>query len=201
MRRRRIVALLGVLLIGASGCSASIELGNSTTGMPRCPLEQSATPDHVSSALVLVAQSVPTASRLPCVRALAVGWTFQRLNARSDRAQFFLNSDREGSHAVSVTLTRSCDVTGAAEVASDEPGTRRYERSDTSTSRLRADQYYRYDGGCTTYHLNLKNKTGAEPMQAISDMLRLVDRELLRQYVHHYSGGRFELDAAHRPGT
>jgi hypothetical protein len=201
MKRLQVIALMSVLLTGAGGCSGSIELGSSTAGMPRCPVQQTATPDHVSSALLLVAQSVPTASRLSCVRALAVGWTFQRLDARSDRARFFLDSDREGSHAVTVTVARSCDVTGAAEVTSDQPGTHRFERGGAATSRFRADRYYVYDGGCATYHLNLKNKTGAEPMQAVSNMLQLVDRDLLRRYVHHYSDGRFELDAQHRPGS
>jgi hypothetical protein len=201
MKRRRLMVLMGVLLTGASGCSGSIELGSSAVGMPRCPVQQTATPDHVSSALLLLAQSVPTAARLPCVRALAVGWTFQRLNARSAQTRFFLDSDREGSHAVTVTLARSCDVTGAAEVTSDQPGTQRFEREQPGTSRFRADRYYVYRGGCVRYQLNLRNRADAESMRAISDMLQLVDRELLRRYVHQYSDGRFELDAKHRPGS
>jgi hypothetical protein len=201
MKRRAPAALSCLLLATASGCSGSFELGSSTVGMPQCPAAQEQTPTRVSSALLLVAQAVPTASMLPCVHALAVGWTFHRLDARTNRALFWLDSDREGTRAVTVTLARECDSSGAAEVTTDESGTQLYERGDRAGSGYRGDRYYVYDGGCVTYHLNLGGKTGAQPVQEVSQMLQFVDRNLLRRYVHRYSGGRFELDSPQRNGS
>ncbi|MDQ1721518.1 MAG: hypothetical protein QOI26_1252 [Pseudonocardiales bacterium] len=200
MKRQGVLALSSLPLMAVSGCSGSFEIGRSAMGMPQCPAQQEQTPGDLSSALLLVAQSVPTATRLPCVRALAAGWTFRRLDARTNRARFTLDSDREGASAVTVTLERNCDVSAAAEVASDEAGTHRFDRVASPSSGYRGDRFYVYDGGCVTYHLNLGGKTGAEPVQAISEMLQFVDRDVLRRYVHHYSDGRFELDAAPASG-
>jgi len=199
MTRRGVAALAGLALMAASGCSGSFEVGSSTVGMPQCPAQQERAPE-VNTALLLVAQSVPTATRLPCVRALDVGWTFQRLDARTDRARFSLDSDRNGVKAVTVTLERECDVSAAVEVTSDEAGTHRFDHSASPTAGYRGDRFYVYDGGCVTYHFKLGGKTGAESVPAISEMLQFVDREVLRRYVRDYSDGRFELDAAPRAG-
>lgn len=79
---------------------------------------------------------MPTAAVLPCIDALPVGWSFDAMDVVDGRTRLFLDSDRAGFHAVDVTLTESCDVEGATEVPTDEPGTKRRERI-----ALRQDRY------------------------------------------------------------
>ena len=76
-------ALLAVLTLGApaalTGCASSGD------AMPRCtdPLR-----------LAIVAQSVPSASYLPCIRDLPPGWTTSNFAPAQDGTRFLLNSDR-----------------------------------------------------------------------------------------------------------
>lgn len=201
MKRHAVAALSCLLLASVSGCVGSIKIGSSTLGMPQCPATREQTPGHVSSALLLIAQAVPTASMVPCVHALAAGWTFNHLDARSNKAQFWLDSDRAGVNAVTVTLARDCDSAGAAELTSYESGILLFERSNPAGSGYHGDRYYVYDGGCVTYHLDLGGNAGSQAMPEISEMLQFVDRDVLRRYVHRYSGGRFELDASNDSGS
>ena len=54
-----------------------------------------------------MAQSVPTATWVPCIRtALPLGWNFHHLDARNGVARFWLDSDRDGQQAVEVRLDR-----------------------------------------------------------------------------------------------
>ena len=82
---------------------------------------------------VLLAQSVPSATQLPCVSEFPAGWTFGGSDISSDLSRFWLDSDRGGIHAVEVSLRRSCDTTGAVEErpAPDEAGTRVFVRPDS----------------------------------------------------------------------
>ena len=102
-----------------TGCSAG--------GSGRTPLCTN-TDDGV---FVLLAQSVPSATQLPCVSEFPVGWTFGGSDISSGLARFWLDSDRGGIHAVEVSLRRSCDTTGAVEEqpAPDEVGTQRLRQA------------------------------------------------------------------------
>ena len=49
--------------------------------------------------VILMAQSVPTATWVPCIsNALPLGWQFHHLDARNGVARFWLDSDRDGQH-------------------------------------------------------------------------------------------------------
>ena len=117
------------------------------TREPRCERE--------GDELILLAQAVPTAALLPCVEVLPVGWSFAALDIVDGRARMFLDSDRAGFHAVDVRLARSCDLDGATEVPTDEPGTRRYERVTIRPNRYVGARHYVFGGGCVTYEFDL----------------------------------------------
>jgi hypothetical protein len=85
--------------------------------------------------LWLAAQSVPSAALVPCVRSLPEGWTRGAANVRNGWTRFTLDHDRLGRPAVVVRLTAHCDITGATPTPSDQPGTRRYARTDAGHSR------------------------------------------------------------------
>jgi hypothetical protein len=171
--------LVTCLAMALSGCGAGNIKVQTNIGLPACP----ATPGDMSRSVVLMAQSVPTAGWLPCVRALPVGWTFADVHARDGSAYFALDSDREGAAAARIAVSKTCDVGGATEIPSEQSGMRRYERVTVA------------DGGCITYGFRLNGSTHAEPITAVTSALGFVDRASVRRYVHDHFGG-LELDGA-----
>ena len=126
------------------------------TLVPACSSSQpfrQASCDIADTGLVLAAQSVPSATLLPCIESLPIGWTFGGTDVRNGLDRFWLDSDRAGIHAVEVSLTRSCNVSSAVEVAPapDEAGTKRYEQPISLPPYFEADRYYTFPGGCVTY--------------------------------------------------
>jgi hypothetical protein len=116
-----------------------------------------------SKEMILMAQAVPSATAIPCIANLPAGWSMGHLNVSRNRASFGLNSDRGGDRALEATLQppERCSVAGATEVASDEPGMRRYERVERLPPHLRSTRYYLFDGGCVTYAFALDGPTTA----------------------------------------
>jgi tRNA A-37 threonylcarbamoyl transferase component Bud32/membrane-associated phospholipid phosphatase len=105
--------------------------------------------------LVLEAQSVPSASLVPCVEALPEGWSFHRALVRDGSSRLTLHSDRPGERLVEVTLTRRCDVSEAIGTPSDHDGTRRYDRADIRAGRYSETRYYVFPGGCVSQRFRL----------------------------------------------
>lgn len=143
-RRRASLVVVGLVLATAlSGC------GSDAHSTPMCSLDEN------FNALVLEAQAVPTADRVPCIRSLPAGWSVFSSDTESGRARFALSSDRAGSRALQVTFTATCDTSGATEISSDQRGTRRFERIDVVTPGFKGTRYYRFPGGCTAYRFEL----------------------------------------------
>src|SRR5512132_1710488 len=94
--------------------------------------------------LWLMAQSVPSASLVPCVQLLPVGWQVTRVTVNNGRSVITLNHDGAGTAAMRVELpaAAACDLTGAREVSSELRGARRYVLAD------RAGRVYKFPGGC-----------------------------------------------------
>jgi membrane-associated phospholipid phosphatase/tRNA A-37 threonylcarbamoyl transferase component Bud32 len=121
----------------------------------------------------LMAQSVPSATRLPCVRSLPVGWVVASTSVASGRATFMLEFDVGLGQPpgpdelallspVTVTLTATCPPPGA----------------DTTILRV--------DGGCVTYRTSISEDDGLVPSFDADgglsfvervDLVALVDRE------------------------
>jgi len=189
-RRGGLVAVFGCFLLLSTGCMSNVQIGT-PSGEPDC-----ASPEgQVSDAVVLVAQSVPSAQLLPCLRALPVGWIFHMLDAQRGRTQVLLSSgDRDGEHKLTLVLAGSCDVTGAREVPSDQPNTRRYDRVTRVAPGYLADRYYVFAGGCVTHRFDLRGRAGAEAAAAISAGLGFVSRSTVAAAVSERSHGRLTLD-------
>ncbi len=140
---------LAPLLATAAGC------GTITQRMaPTCVARGADT-------LLLMAQSVPTASLVPCIAGYPAGWHFTSVDVRNGRSVFVLDSDRAGTSALRVGFSGRCDVSGATEIPTDEPGTRRFERILSVQDGFRAVRSYQFDGGCATYRLNFRNRSQA----------------------------------------
>ena len=106
-----------------------------------------------TAGLILMAQSVPSATYGPCIEEFPAGWSFGGAEIRSGRGEFWLDSDRAGLRAVTVVLTRRCDVSKAVEVppAADEVGMKRYEEPRALPPSFSGNRYYVFPGGCVTY--------------------------------------------------
>jgi hypothetical protein len=117
------------------------------------------------------------------------------MNAARGETRIALDFGRDNSNALTITFTRDCDVGDAARMASDQPNTLRYERTQHSTSDYRAERYYLFPGGCVADKFDLHGTTSREPIDTISRALGFVTRSSLRRYVSEYSDGRLHLDA------
>lgn len=131
--------------------------------------------------LVLMAQSVPQARLVPCIANLPAGWTFETIDIRKGHSFFALDSDRAGDRALRVTLRPSCDVSGATEIATDEPGTRRFERVESVLRAYRGVRTYEFPGGCVTYRFDFRRR-GLALVNEVSLAIGFVTRqEVARQ--------------------
>jgi hypothetical protein len=194
MSSLRTMVCCTAVLAALSACDASVNIGGPPTGGSKCPGRHAAIDDPVSQSLVLTAQSVPTAALLPCLYPLPAGWTFHEMQAQKGKTRIVLDFGRAADRALTVTLTRNCDVRGAARTNSDHAGARRYDRHETGTSGYRGERYYLFSGGCVAYRFALTGEAGAEPIATISRGVGLVDRSVVRRWVHHESDGKIELD-------
>jgi len=150
-----------------------------------------------SNAVVLMAQSVPSATWVPCLRtALPLGWDFEHLDARNGVARFWLNSDRDGDLAIEVRLEKSCVTSGTTEVPSDRDGMKRLERITRTTPEFEGKRYYVFDGGCITFVFRLGGDSDnrGEPLALATQAVGAVSRADLLRQVHDDSDGRLSLD-------
>jgi hypothetical protein len=187
---RAAVPLLALLLgLGLTGCSSD---NTATIVEPSCAEGQHGA---ASNAVVLMAQSVPSATWVPCLRtALPLGWSFHHLDARNGGARFWLDSDRDGAQAIEVRLDDSCSTTGATEIPSDREEMRRYERITRTTPDFAGKRYYVFDGGCITFAFHLSGDSRGEPLALATQAVGAVRRADLVAQVHEESGGRLSLD-------
>jgi tRNA A-37 threonylcarbamoyl transferase component Bud32 len=146
--------------------------------------------------LWLQAQSVPTASLVPCLDTLPAGWTFDSANVRNGWSTFILDHDRVGGQALVVRLTATCDLSGTIERSTRQPGTRRYERPQPSAAGPGAAWYTVFPGGCVTAQLH--PAAGIHPgfAEEVSSTLSFITRGGLDQELARRSNGRLHLDPA-----
>jgi membrane-associated phospholipid phosphatase len=112
--------------------------------------------------MILSAQAVPSAAMLPCVSALPSGWSIGGADIASGKTSLRLDSDRAGTGAITVTLTAACDTSGAQQVPSDQPGTRRFEHPQSLAPQFSSLRFYTFPGGCVTYWFSFT--PGASPV-------------------------------------
>jgi hypothetical protein len=142
--------------------------------------------------MILMAQSVPAATSVPCVATLPSGWSLGGLRVRKGESAFWLNSDRGGTHAVEATLrpAAACAVGGATEVPSDEVGMRRFEQPLALPPRLRTTRTYLFEGGCVTYDFDIEGQAVAALVFDADSALAFQPRTVLVEKVKEDSGLR-----------
>lgn len=166
MSRYRVLVLLALL----SGCAA-----RSFVIAPACEPNQR---------LAVVAQSVPTASAVPCVAQMPAGWSAGGVVVRSGRTTFWLNSDRAGDGAVQVRLSERCD----APLPPGHPVGERLADRSIVADRVHIRWTHRLERGCVTTRLNLP-RSGASALEAeAAGAISFYERDQLRADIHTRSG-------------
>src|SRR6266511_1376231 len=144
--------------------------------------------------LWLEAQSVPSASLLPCVESRLVGWTVAEVAVNDGRSVVILDHDRAGAGAVVARLAAACDPAGAVEVPSPELGVRRFVRVERLAGAFSATWYDRFPGGCVTYRLHSTTDPTGQFANEAPSLLGFTTRDALRQALDARSDGRLRLD-------
>ena len=162
-----------------------------------CGLTQSVAPlCETESTLVLMAQSTPTATLLPCLDELPDGWQLGEMDIDSESARFWLDSDRGGEDAVAVVLEEQCDP-GDAELESDAGAEiERYAAARTTPDAYTADWYDRFGGGCVHYVVDVRSQAWPQLVEEIDRALTFVSREDLAQRVRDATRGGIDLGPA-----
>jgi hypothetical protein len=126
---------------------------------------------------------------VPCAAALPSGWQVgDGADIVSGHARFWLNSSQAGSHAVTVTLSAACDVYGARQVRSDQPGTRRFDRALSQRRRFTELRFYTFPGGCVTYQLTFAPGASSLLVADVNGAVGFVPRARLVDYIRNTEG-------------
>jgi hypothetical protein len=104
--------------------------------------------------MILAAQAVPSATLVPCVAALPSGWRAGGADIVSGQARFWVNSGQAGARPVTISLSATCNLSGAHQVPSDRTGTRRFDRALSRRPQVVDLRFYNFPGGCITYQFN-----------------------------------------------
>jgi hypothetical protein len=184
--RRGLPALLAAWLL--SGCGQPMVLGEDSLAC------RDGDENHPANGVVLMAQSVPSAAWVPCLEVMPLGWDLAGLEADESSARFWLDSDRDGVHALEVALTSSCDTVEATEIPSEREGMRRWERVTQVTPQYVGTRHYVFDGGCVNVHFRLSGENRSEPLGVATQGVGAVTREQVRAAVRDQTDGRLELD-------
>jgi hypothetical protein len=81
----------------AAGCVNSGELAEDVGRLPSCTSQ----PGTVRRGVLIMAQAVPSAQWLPCIRTVPAGWSFDKIRPRDGEVTMVFDSDRDGMHASS----------------------------------------------------------------------------------------------------
>src|SRR6266699_1451458 len=144
--------------------------------------------------LWLMAQSVPSASLVPCVPSQVPGWKVAAVAVNNGRSVITLDHDRAGKRAAVVRLAAGCDTAGTIATPSPTPLVQRYQRIDLATDAFGATWYDRFPGGCVTYRLHSTSDIEGSFAIELPGLLRFTSRQVLQQALQQRSDGRLQLD-------
>jgi hypothetical protein len=189
--RSRALAAAGLTALGAGllgGCAGPVAFGSEALA---CAVGDDAEP---ADGVVLMAQSVPTAEWIPCLRGVPLGWHISDIDVDDSSSRFWLDSDRHGAQALEVVFAAACDTADGTEIPSEREGMRRFEVVEQVTPQYVGARHYVFEGGCITVRFRITGGDRAEPLGLASQGIGVVSREAVRDHVHDMTDGRLELD-------
>ncbi len=184
--------LAGLVLL--AGCAQPVSLGS---GELACRVGDEGKP---ANGVVLMAQAVASASRVPCLDTIPLDWHLSDVEVRDGSGRFWLDSDRDGARVIEVALTASCSTGDATEIPSDRNGVRRLEEVTELSPGYQGTRFYRFDGGCLSIRFRLAGQDRAVPLAVATQGIDLLPRTDVEQLVRDETGGRLELDPVGEEG-
>jgi hypothetical protein len=150
-----------------------------------CSVEQTLPPPDCEEGGtgLIVAQSVPSASQIPCLLALPAGWSVTRVKVNENHSEVVFDSDRAGDDAATLRLDDGCDVRHTVSAPSDLPAADRYDYVERLEPSFRGERYYVFPGGCVWWQFSFDRGASATEAVAIGESLVLMSREDLRRNV------------------
>jgi hypothetical protein len=154
--------------------------------------------------LWLQAQSVPSASRIPCVQALPAG-VYGALAVRDGESVLELSHAsldisliagewpraRAAKGSVTIRLTATCDLQTTGEGQAVAPGVRRFQIEGPASTPGVVDVF---PGGCVTYRPDPEGSASVGLLDQAQRAVAYRTRDDLRAALQQRSGGRLHLD-------
>ena len=169
LTRGRLSALVATVMLAAAATLAGC--GSFSDTVPAC-----ADPLRVA----IIAQSVPSAAYLPCIRDLPPGWNTSGFGPSQDGTSFQLNSDRSPGQPVTVRLTASCQTAGASPSPARAPGVLTYTRLSSISPRFAGTLYDVFPGGCVSYAFDFAMGSQIALTEQFEGAVGLYPRQQLR---------------------
>ncbi len=138
--------------------------------------------------LAVVAQSVPGASYVPCIRELSEDWSTGGFRAGRGGARFTLVPHRPGSRPVRVTFDSACDASGAVATTPRAEGVRTSIRLEAISPRYTGTLTDVFAGGCVTYRFDFARGPHISLMEQLVSTVGLFSRRELGVEVHDQLG-------------
>ncbi len=160
--RLSVAMLVGALL---AGCATS---GQAITGC------------EAGQRLAIIAQSVPGAAYVPCIRELPPGWRISSFEVDDDGARARLHSDR-ASAPIELRLSASCTREGSSPIAPRAAGVRSYLVVDSISPNYAGRYVDVFAGGCLTSSFDLERGPHIALLDELRRFIELYPRRQLRQ--------------------
>jgi hypothetical protein len=175
--RRWLVLVASISMLGPS-CALDV---NPSQSRPMC-LED-------NRAVILLAQSVPDATWVPCMRRLPAGWTWGAQAIERGSGRFQLAVGVEGT--IDVALLPSCETSGMGSVTVPNTDATIAAYRDLSTDAgITGDYRFTFTGGCITWSLALAAGTPVAALEEIEATIGFLFRPLLASRLERDAGVR-----------
>jgi hypothetical protein len=180
-----------------------------------CSVEQTLPPPNcfTNGTGLIVAQSVRSASQVPCLLDLPTGWAVATVQVNEHHSVITLDSDRAGDGAAVLRLEEACDVTDAVSAPSDlialgedldidiedneeleklfdsieseapPKPAERFDLIERVQPSFRAERFYVFPGGCVSWTFDFDEGTSATESVSIGNALALMSRQKLQDNV------------------
>jgi hypothetical protein len=125
------------------------------------------------SPTVLMAESVPSASLIPCVEALPGGWTFHAFDADDTGSTFSLQASDIGG-VLEVRFVASCEPTGQPKPIEGFPSAQEYRSVLAAGSTIVWTTTF--PGGCSRAELTFPGPPARADVETIHDAISFIPR-------------------------
>lgn len=132
---------------------------------------------------LIVAQSVPTASSVPCFDGLPDGWETSSVEISQVGTTIRFDSDRAGRSAAELRFSEECETGPAVQTSTGPNDSTRWEYIERVVPGLRAERYHLFDGGCLRWIFDFNDGAPAGLAVELADNLALLTRAELNQNI------------------